>query len=165
MDANLSPALAQFVTGHLSIHVAAGCGDGLATLVRGLGARIDPADSHYLRVLVSRSQSTELLAAVAGGYPVAAVFNEPESHRTVQLKAPIAEVVAANEDDRALLGPYVRAMADRLRTFDTPEPYVHALLACAPDDLAVIRFTPRDVFGQTPGPRAGAPIAADGPAP
>jgi len=165
MSADLSPALTRFVTGHLSIHVAASCGDGLATLARGLGARVDPTDTRCLRVLVSRAQSAALLDAIAAGHGMAAVFNEPESHRTVQLKAPGAEVLPADHDDLATHAPYVRAMATRLKVFDTPEPYVHALLACAPEDLAVIRFMPREVFGQTPGPRAGEPMAADGPAP
>jgi len=165
MNANLSPALVQFVTGHLSIHVATCCGDGLTTLVRGVGARIDPTDARFLRILVPRSQSAELLDAIEAQYPVAAVFNEPETHRTVQLKAPSAEVVAADDDDRALHTPYVRAMVERLRAFDTPAPYVYALLSCAQDDLVAIRFSPQDVFGQTPGPRAGAPIPADGPVP
>lgn len=165
MKAKLSPSLIRFVTGHLSIHVAASCGDGLTTLARGLGARVDPGDTGCLRVLLSRAQSAGLVDAIAGGHGIAAVFNEPESHRTVQLKAPVAEAVEADDDDLAMHAPYVRAMATRLSVFGTPEPYVHALLACAPDDLVVVRFAPHEVFGQTPGPGAGAPIAADGPAP
>ena len=34
-----------------------------------------------------------------------------------------------------------------------------ALLACEPADLVAVRFAPESAFDQTPGPKAGAPIA------
>ncbi|QID16486.1 hypothetical protein G3580_01905 [Nitrogeniibacter mangrovi] len=165
MNDPIPPALAGFLTSHLSMHVAAGCGDGLATLVRAVGARIAPEAPHCLRLLVPRAQAVDLIEAISAGAPVAAVFNEPETHRTVQLKCARAEVVAAEAADVATLAPYVRAMAARLRAFGTPEPYAHTVLACAPDEVVVIRLAPEAVFGQSPGPRAGERMAPGAPLP
>jgi len=165
MSDPIPESLAHFITSHISIHAAA-CADGaIATLVRGLGCRIDPAEPDQVRILLPRSQSLALLDAVAANGRVAVVLNEPESHRTVQLKSTRACVVPSDAGDQAVLAPYRNAMAQRLKLFDTPEPFVHAVLTCAPEDLVTLRFAPEAVFGQTPGPRAGAPMAADAPIP
>jgi hypothetical protein len=165
MSEPISAALATFITSHISIHVAATRADGIATLVRALGCRIDPSAPARVRLLVARAQCAALLEAVATSGRIAAVFNEPESHRTVQLKGGDARVLAATPDDLAVRTPYVQAMARRLTVFDTPEPFMHALLASAPDEVAVVDFTPAAAFTQTPGPRAGAPLAPDAPQP
>jgi len=157
--------LARFITSHISIHVAACPEGGVATLARGLGCRIDPHAPERVRVLMARPQSRPVLDAVGANGRIAVVLNEPESHRTVQLKGSDARIEASDTADHAVLAPYRHAMAQRLKVFDTPEPLVHALLSCAPDELVTVSFTPAAVFGQTPGPRAGEPMAPDAPLP
>ncbi|MBT0963596.1 pyridoxamine 5'-phosphate oxidase family protein [Denitromonas iodatirespirans] len=156
----LTPALADFVTSHLSIHIAASDARGIATLVRGLGCRRDPADRDRLRLLVAGPQAEPVLRCLAANGRIAAVFSEPESHRTVQLKGRDAGPCAPDAADAAFLAPYTDRLVARLATLGTPEPFVRTLLACPVEDLRVIRFTPDEVFGQTPGPQAGQRLSA-----
>jgi hypothetical protein len=157
--------LAGFITSHISIHVAACPDGGVATLARGLGCRIAPSEPTRVRVLLAHPQALPVLEAIRANGRIAVVLNEPESHRTVQLKGNDARIDDSDADDHAALAPYRNAMAQRLKVFDTPEPFVHAILSCAPDELVTISFTPEAVFGQTPGPRAGASMAPDAPLP
>lgn len=150
----LEPALAAFITSRLSIQVAASDGHGLASLVRAVGCRVS-ADRCRVTVLVSRSQAAPVLAGVAANGMLAAVFNEPESHRTVQLKGRDACVEMATAEDEAALVPYAADFSGRLAVFRVPEAYVRTLVSCAPGDLVAISFTPSEAYGQTPGPRAG----------
>ncbi|MEZ5627659.1 MAG: hypothetical protein R3E34_09050 [Rhodocyclaceae bacterium] len=156
----LTPELVRFVTSHLSIHVAASDGGGQATLVRGLGCRADPATAGGLRLLVARPQAEPVLRGIAADGRIALVFSEPETHRTVQLKARNARVGPADNDDTAVLGPYTDTLVARLGSIGTPEPFVRALLACPADELIIICATPDEVFGQTPGPQAGERLGA-----
>ena len=61
MTSPLNPALAAFLTSHISIHFAATGTNGMATLVRGLGCRIAPEAPTRLRLLVSRPQAEPVL--------------------------------------------------------------------------------------------------------
>lgn len=159
MTPPLNSALVAFLTSHLSIHVAASDGNGIATLVRGLGCRIADDEPSRVRLLMSRPQSEPVLRAVDANGRIAAVFSEPESHRTIQLKGVDARQESPEAADHALLSPYIDEMSRRLKAIDTPEPFVRALLACSPGELAVVSFTPQDLFGQTPGPKAGERLA------
>ncbi len=156
----LTPALADFVTSHLSIHIAASDDHGVATLVRGLGCRRDPATADRLRLLVAAPQAEPVLRALAANGRIAVVFSEPESHRTVQLKGHDAHRAERDPDDTALLAPYIDTLVVRLATVGTPEAFVRALLHCPAEALCIVRFTPDEVFGQTPGPQAGQRLAA-----
>lgn len=156
----LNPALAAFITSHLSIHFAASDAHGMATLARGLGCRIAAEEPARVRLLVARPQAEPVLRAIDANGRIAAVFNEPESHRSVQLKGIDARREAAGQADQAVLAPYTDEMSRRLKVFDTPEAFVRALLACPPEELVVVSFTPQEIFGQTPGPQAGARLPA-----
>ena len=106
-----------------------------------------------------RAEALPVLAAIEANGRVAAVFSEPESHRTVQLKGVDARVEAVTAGDEASLQSYAAAMAARLAPFRVPEVFARALLSASPDDLVAVSFTPSQGFGQTPGPRAGMPLA------
>lgn len=154
----LDPALAAFIASRISVQIAACDGRGPATLVRGLGCRVSD-DLRTVTVLMPRSQALPVLAAIEANGRVAAVFSEPETHRTVQLKGVDARVEAATAEDEAGLLPYAAAMAARLAPFRVPEIYARTLFSGSADDLVAVSFTPSQGFGQTPGPRAGMPLA------
>ena len=160
MSSPLNPALAAFLTSHISIHLAATGANGMVTLVRGLGCRIAAEAPTRVRLLTSRPQAEPVLRAIEETGRIAAVFNEPESHRTVQLKGIDARLESVETADQAIHRPYVDEMSRRLKAFATPEPLVRTLLACAPGEFAVVSFTPQELFGQTPGPQAGARLPA-----
>ncbi|NVK40522.1 MAG: pyridoxamine 5'-phosphate oxidase family protein [Oceanospirillaceae bacterium] len=158
MDSALvDDTLAAFILSGLSIQVAACRDDGRTTLVRGAGARLS-ADRRQLTVLVPASQSASLLQSLAANGRIAVLFNEPESHRSVQLKGRDAVIGTVSDADRAALPAYVATLTRRLQHYRIPEAFCRALFSVAPDDLAAVTFTPGEAYGQTPGPHAGEPL-------
>ncbi|MCP8689320.1 hypothetical protein [Marinobacterium sedimentorum] len=157
VEGPLDPSLIQFLTSQLSIQVAACSDAGEPTLARALGARMS-ADGHRLALMVPVSQARELLTCIAANGHIAAVFNEPETHRTVQLKGNDARIEAISAADAAALGPYVERLARRLQHYQVPEAFSRAFYAADPADLVAVSFSPSAVYGQTPGPHAGEPL-------
>ncbi|MBN8284750.1 pyridoxamine 5'-phosphate oxidase family protein [Zoogloea sp.] len=150
----LDPALAEFITSHVSLQLAATDDAGLATAVRCVGCRVS-ADRRRVTLLMPRSQAAPVLASIAANGRVAVVFNEPKSYRTLQLKGRDGRIEPPLPDDAAALQPYAAGFARRLAPLDVPEPYVRTLVSCAPEDLVAVSFTPLEAYAQTPGPRAG----------
>ncbi|HEU4372455.1 MAG TPA: hypothetical protein VFS02_03145 [Telluria sp.] len=145
---------AAFMQSGISLHMAA-CGAELApSVARALGCRIAPQRTS-VRLLVSRAQGAALLAHVGENGRLAAVFSEPSSHRTVQLKATDATVEAAGADDIAAVARYRDAFVAHLETSGYNPALIRAFLACPDSDLCAIRFTPCAAFSQTPGAGAG----------
>jgi hypothetical protein len=158
MDADATPLfdaeLAAFMQGGISLNLA-GCGADLApSVARAVGCRIDAARIS-VRLLVSQVQAACVLANVRANGKLAAVFSEPASHRTVQLKGVDAVVEAAGADDIAAVARYRDAFVAHVEPLGHPAPMIRALLACPDGDLCAIRFTPTEAFSQTPGSGAG----------
>lgn len=145
---------AAFVIGNVSITTASCRPGGFPALVRALGCRLS-VDRRNVTILVRASAAADVLDAVRRSGAIAAVFSDPPTHRTLQLKGSDALVLRPEPGDVALAERYRAAFAKVLEPFGHPEAMVHALLACAPDDLMTLRFTPTFAFSQTPGPRAG----------
>lgn len=158
----LAPELVQFICDHKSIHLAAAADLHQPTLVRGLGCRSHSADPNGVTVLVCAPQAGPLLAAIEANGRLAAVFNEPESHRTLQVKAIDARVEPANPDDPALVAEYLKRMSERLEIYGVTAGYVHTLCHCPDDALVRVSFTPLLAFQQTPGGLAGSRLPLDG---
>lgn len=149
---------ARFITGAVSINVAACRSGGFPALVRALGCRLS-ADRSAVTLLLRESAAAEVLEAVRRNGLIAAVFSDPPTHRTLQLKGVDAMVLRPEAGDVELAARYCDRFADVLLPFGHEAPMVRALLACRPDDLAAVRFTPSSAFSQTPGPQAGEPLA------
>lgn len=158
MDADATPLfdaeLAAFMQGGISLNFG-GCGADLApSVARAFGCRIDPGRTS-VRLLVSQAQAACVLGHVRANGKLAAVFSEPATHRTVQLKAVDAVVEAAGADDVAAVARYRDAFVAHLEPLGFPPAAIRALLACPDSDLCAIRFTPTEAFSQTPGAGAG----------
>lgn len=156
--------LVDFLTSHLSIHVAASTPQLHSTLVKAAGCRINDAHNQ-ITVLLPRSQSEALLRAIENTKKVAVVFCQPESHRTIQIKGIDAVVGEATDCDRALLAPYLKKLGERLTHFGVSEVYTHTLYGCDPSDLITVSFTPETAFRQTPGQHAGDKMKLGAPLP
>jgi hypothetical protein len=155
----LDEALAAFVQTGVSINAASRGAGSVPAVARANGCRV-AADRRTVDVLVPESKSAALLEAVRDSGTIAVVFSEPPTHRTYQLKGTDATVAPATDADRAAAGRWVDAFAAVLAPLGYPEAVFRALLWADPADLVVVRFTPTAAFDQTPGPRAGAPLAA-----
>jgi hypothetical protein len=153
IDADLS----AFLQSTVMIDVAS-CGPNLMpATARAFGCRVADERS-TLRLLVAPSQAAAVLAQVQEGSALAAVFSDPASGHTVQLKGRSAEACAPDSVDRATLARYRAQFVPHWRELGFDPALARALLACAPDDLAVLVMTPDRAHAQTPGPNAGAPL-------
>lgn len=127
------------------------------SLMRGVGSTVS-ADGRDFTVFVSRSQSRQLLQDIATSGRLAAVFSQPSTHLTVQLKARRIRLREATEADRAALARYLQSMEQELSVLGYPPVFARAMLVHRLDDLVGIEFQPEQAFNQTPGQSAGRPI-------
>lgn len=129
------------------------------SLMRAVGSEV-ATDGASITVFLARSQSRQLLQDIASTGHVAAVFSEPSSHRTVQLKAGQAGIRAATEADRPALDSYLASMEHEIERVGYTRVMARAMLAHRLDDLVAVTFTPEQAFDQTPGPRAGSTVVS-----
>ncbi|PZO13962.1 MAG: hypothetical protein DCF26_15900 [Burkholderiales bacterium] len=153
----LSPEHLAMMDGGVSVIVSS-CGSDLApSVMRAVGSRIGDG-GRRITVFVCRSQSAQLLKDVARSARLAAVFSQPSTHKTVQLKTRSARLREATDEDVPALQRYLRGMESELTRIGFGAVYARAMLAHRLDDVVAIEFEPELAFDQTPGPRAGQPI-------
>lgn len=155
----LDEALAAFVQTGVSINAGSRGAGNVPALARANGCRV-AADRRSVTVFLAAAKSEALLEAVRGSRTIAVVFSEPPTHRTIQLKGTDAVAAAATGEDRAIAARWVDAFVAALVPLGYSEAVFRALLWADPADLIAVTFTPSAAFDQTPGPRAGAPLAA-----
>ncbi|WP_332741463.1 hypothetical protein [Hydrogenophaga sp.] len=154
----LTPAHLTMMDGGISV-IASSCGPDLTpSVMRAVGSRIE-AQGRHICIYVCRSQSAQLLGDVARSGRLAVVFSQPSSHKTVQLKTRGARLREACEDDVPALQRYLRGMERELTLIGIGPVYARAMLAHRLDDVVAIEFEPELAFDQTPGSKAGQPIA------
>lgn len=156
----ISDALIEFISSHVSLHLASSY-RGQASLVRAYGCYVDRTQQQII-LLVDEQQAEPVLLAIRKGAPVAAVFNEPETHRTVQLKASQAQVWAADAGDYSYCQSYGQRFSQRLQVYDVPVAYSLALCEVAPERMVRVVFKPEAAFNQTPGKTAGGKMTLQG---
>lgn len=147
---------AAFIAGPVSINVAASRG-GMPALSRAVGCRVS-ADRRLVTVLVGAVMAAEVLEGVRRNGAFAAVFSDPPTHRTLQLKGRDAIVLPVEAGDAALADAYRAGFAAVLAPMGYPPAVICGFLAVPAADLVTVRFTPSSVFQQTPGPHAGEPL-------
>ncbi len=125
-------------------------------LSRAIGCRLD--DDGRVSVVLTGGDSVDLISDLAVNGAVAAVFSQPSTHLTLQLKANRVVIEPASETDVvAALGTRTGMLADLVR-MGYPAEFSEAFMRVDVDDLVVVRFYPERAFDQTPGPQAGNPI-------
>lgn len=140
------------------VSIASRDADHLPDLVRGVGQRVEPGGE--ITVFVSRVDGAGVLENLRDNGAIAVVFSQPSTHRTVQMKAIGVAIAPANAADLETVERCCAAMAAELTSVGYGTVFAHQLLACQPEDVVAVRFVPECAFDQTPGPRAGAPLAA-----
>jgi hypothetical protein len=149
---------AAFVQGGVSIVAASRDADLVPSTGRIAGCRVS-ADRRRVSVFVAATQAPALLADVRACRRIAVVFTRPTTHRTLQLKADDAVVRPATADEMELLPRHIEAFAIEIAALGYSGAQARALLACSEGDVQAIDFTPSAAFEQTPGPKAGTPLA------
>ncbi|MDM7941978.1 MAG: pyridoxamine 5'-phosphate oxidase family protein [Hydrogenophaga sp.] len=156
-QALLSPDHLAMMDGGVSVIVSSCGADLTPSVMRAVGSHIGDGGRH-ITVFVCRSQSARLLGDVARSARLAAVFSQPSTHRTVQLKTRAARLREATDADVPALQRYLRGMETELTRIGFDAVYARAMLMHRLDDVVAIEFEPEQAFDQTPGPRAGQPI-------
>ncbi len=155
MDIRLAEVHAEFIgVGGVSVIVASRNARLVPSNVRGIACRVS-ADRSRVAVILRRSQSAQLLEDIQRSARVAVCFTQPTTHRTIQLKAQDAVIESPQAGDVALAERFITGFFRELGPLGYDEAFVRTLLGYTADDLVVVAFSPADVFGQTPGPRAG----------
>ncbi|WP_153145558.1 hypothetical protein [Dechloromonas sp. H13] len=150
---------AAFIQTGVSISLAA-CGpDRLPSMSRGLGCKVLDG-GRQVSIFLRRSQSLELIENILNSSRVANVFSLPSSNRTLQLKGSDARIVPFAAEDLCIIERHVADFVLEVVPLGMSEAVVRAILACPPDDLVAVTYSPAAAFSQTPGPKAGEPLAA-----
>jgi hypothetical protein len=157
----LPPGLAAMMARGVSVNVASHDAALRPSLMRAVGSSVTDG-GRSITVFVSRRQSRQLVQDVAATGCIAAVFSEPATHRTVQVKATRASLRNASGEDQAVLARYLASMEVEIQRVGHPPSITRAMLAHRLEDLVAITFEPEQAFDQTPGPRAGTPLPGIG---
>jgi len=153
----LDAKLHTFIQGGVSILAASRSAGNAPCVSRATGCRVLP--DGRLQIYLPTARSERLLEAIAASGAVAVVFSQPSSHKTIQVKASDAVVLDAARGDAAQLATYCDAFSAQLEGLGYGTAMAHALVQVSADDVSCVAFTPTSVFNQTPGPRAGEPLA------
>ena len=157
----IGPEQAALIARRVSVIVASRDAAHRPHLMRAVGRKLSD-DRSRVTVFMSASASGQVLADLRANRLIAVVFSEPSTNRTVQLKGSDAVIAAPEPGDAALVQRFLALFIDEIGELGFPETVARTILTVAPDDLVAVHFTPQTAFEQTPGPRAGEPLAASG---
>jgi hypothetical protein len=149
---------AAFVQRGVSIVAASRDAALVPSIARATGCVVS-SDRRQVTIFAIASQSLQLLADVRESRRIAVVFSQPTTHRTLQLKADDARIRSLREDERAVLARYVDAFATEIGKLGHTGAQAHIMFECRDEDVVAIDFRPNAAFEQTPGPKAGSPLA------
>jgi hypothetical protein len=148
---------AAFVRGGVSIIAASSDGANVPSVERAIGCKLS-ADRRRVTIFVAAASAQVLLADIRRSGRIAVVFSHPPTHRALQLKGSDAAIVRVLPADHRLIAAYADAFAAAIASIGHADQLARAALACPPDEVVAVAFTPSAAFVQTPGPRAGAPL-------
>ena len=123
--------------------------------IRGFGLRVE-ADGRELVVFVPDAWGGRTLANLRDNGRIAVGAARPRDHRSVQIKGSVVEIRPGDDDDRALLEGYRERLVDHFGAIGFPPRILHRLAAWP---CHAVRLAVEALFEQTPGPRAGTPLA------
>ncbi|EWY38967.1 hypothetical protein N825_10635 [Skermanella stibiiresistens SB22] len=157
-QSTLSDAVRAFITGAVSINVAAPtAGSGAPAVNRALGCEVE-ASGGKVTVYLCRTAAGTLLDSLEAGAPVAVVFTEPSTHKSLQIKSGGAVVAPADMAAMAVLERYRQIFGVEIQPLGFGPAFNAALLSHGEGTVTAVTFHPDDVFTQTPGAQAGDPL-------
>jgi hypothetical protein len=151
--------LVEMMVRGVSVNVASRDAQHRPAVMRAIGSQVS-ADRRSITVFLSRRQAAQLVLDVSANGHIAAVFSEPSSHRTVQVKATRAAVRNAAAADEPVLARYLASMESEIAKVGHPPSVTRAMLAHRIEDVVAVTFEPELAFDQTPGPKAGSALEA-----
>lgn len=147
--------LQRFVEGGISVIVATVDADKIPTCCRAI-ALSTKNDFETVTVYVPAATGQETIANVATTRRVAISASEPLSHASVQIKGVSRGVKFAAASEEELVRTRLHQFADVLAELGLPRRITHRI---AHWPAFAIEVSVEQVFDQTPGPKAGTPLA------
>jgi hypothetical protein len=154
----LPAEVAAFITSGISVLVGTRDARLVPESTRGVGARVE-AGGAELTVFLADATSARALANLQDNGRIAVCFSRAIDHRSIQLKGPVLSIRAGDGTDQADVERWVEALGRGWQEIGIP-PAVTRRLARWP--VHAVRFRIEEVFVQTPGPGAGAPLSRAG---
>jgi len=150
---------AKFIYRHVSIMLAAANRENRPMVTRVYGCKVAP-DRRSVTLFIPSTYNATLLENIRTTRSIAAVFTQPESHKTIQLKGNDAEILTVEAADHPVIQEYLKSLAEEIARIGYSNHFSH-ILAIPPEAMdTAIRFTPQTAFSQTPGPQAGKKLSA-----
>ena len=148
---------AAFIAGTVTLAVASRDATMMPSLFKAVACRVG-ADRRRVTVYLDQQLAADVVRDLRAGHPVAAVFSEPATHRTLQVKAPRAEVSSVTPADREYARQHLEATVSHVVALGYDEAGIRCYFAHQPEQLVTVSFMPTAAFEQTPGPGAGRPL-------
>jgi hypothetical protein len=152
--------IAAFIQRGISMTLASRDDRFVPSIAKGVGCRVSPARDS-VTVLVFANAAEALLRDVAHCSQLAAVFSQPSTNRTLQIKGRDVTTAPAGPAEAALARRFIALLAEELRPLGWSADYVHDVFWHDPVHLVALSFTPQGAFQQTPGPAAGAALCLE----
>lgn len=147
--------LQRFVEGGISVFVGTVDADRIPTCCRAI-ALSTKNNFETVTVYVPAATGQETIANVATTRRVAISCSEPLSHGSIQIKGVSRNVRLAPPSDEAFVRARLHELADVLAELGLPRRVTHRV---AHWPAFAIEVSVEQVFDQTPGPKAGSPLA------
>lgn len=150
--------LAPLLEGLVAVHVATRDAALVPDEVMGVAVLLD-AGGRRLTVYLPVATSETSLANLHENGAIAVVLSQPLTHRTVQLKGRAEEIRPAREDEREGVLRFAAAFDAEVETIGLPPAVVRRRTKWP---CHAVTFAVSGAWEQTPGPRAGQPLAGAG---
>lgn len=150
----LSAQMNSFITSGLSITASARDSRLIPSICRILACTTHQQGA-LVRLFLVKSQALQLLRDIAANGRIAVVFNQPSSHRTLQIKGINAHETAVLDTDLAAITAGCKGFADNVLLLGFDYAFSRAFQHYTLPDLTAIDFTLSALFEQSPGPDAG----------
>jgi hypothetical protein len=146
--------LREFLESGVSVLVGTRNEAYLPDAMRGMGARVGPAEDE-VTVFLPTATAAVALANLAANGRIAVCFSRAIDHRSLQIKGEAREVRPAAAAERGWIDRYRRLLVAAWSLVGVP-PRVTLRLGHWP--ATAVRIGVESWFEQTPGPGAGAPL-------
>jgi hypothetical protein len=157
-SAMLDDKVLEFLQRRVFTSIASCSHEGVPSLVRCVGFRILERPQR-VAVFVRANELPSLIEDIRASGRVAVVFSEPSTHRTLQIKGDDAQVGALEDGDGAAVERHRELAVAELAPLGYRPVWIRTVVDTSGLEVLAVRFTPCSAFAQTPGPRAGAPLA------
>lgn len=154
---SISPANLEFLNNRADVLLASCSLQLMPSVCWGMGCHIDPSGPH-ITVWLACAQSVALRADIEATGAVAAVFSEPYTNITLQIKGSNARVRKARKQDAMRLQRFLENLICQVGRLGVDETFVRTVFDQPLNSLIAVEFVGTSMFEQTPGPHAGRAI-------